>query len=56
MTPMGPEKVLPLYTKSSLGDLVCFFNNELIGYQRIYYCPDNKTLECSSVWLARKYW
>lgn len=33
-----------------------FYNNELIGYQRIYYCPDNKTLECSSVWFARKYW
>src|SRR5574344_904925 len=30
-------------------DWFLFYNNELIGYQRIYYCTDNKTLECSSV-------
>lgn len=33
-----------------------FYNDNLVGYQRIFYCPDNKTIQCSAVWFARKYW
>lgn len=33
-----------------------FYNDNLIGHQRVFYCPDNKTIQCAGVWVARKYW
>ena len=33
-----------------------FYNNNLIGYQRIHFWPENRTIQCSEVWFLRKYW
>lgn len=33
-----------------------FYNNNLIGYQRIHFWPENRTVQCSEVWFLRKYW
>ena len=33
-----------------------FYNNQLIGYQRIHYYPENRTVQCSEVWFLKKYW
>ncbi|MBP5795065.1 MAG: GNAT family N-acetyltransferase [Alphaproteobacteria bacterium] len=33
-----------------------FYNNKLIGYQRIFYWENNKTIQCADVWIAREYW
>lgn len=32
-----------------------FYNNNLIGYQRIFYWENNKTIQCADVWIAREY-
>lgn len=33
-----------------------FFNNNLVGYQRIHYWQNNRTIQCSEVWFLKKYW
>lgn len=33
-----------------------FYNNNFIGYQRIHYWPENKTIQCSEVWFLKKHW
>ncbi|MCQ2562750.1 MAG: GNAT family N-acetyltransferase [Alphaproteobacteria bacterium] len=33
-----------------------FYNDELIGDQRMFYWENNKTLQCADVWIAREYW
>lgn len=37
-------------------DWYIFFNNNLIGYMRIHYWPQNRTIQCSEVWFLKKYW
>lgn len=32
-----------------------FYNNNLIGYQRIFYWENNKTIQCADVWIASEY-
>ena len=33
-----------------------FYNNDLVGYQRIHFWPENRTIQCAEVWFLRKYW
>ena len=33
-----------------------FYNDKLIGYQRIFYWENNKTIQCADVWIDREYW
>ncbi len=33
-----------------------FYNNNLIGYQRIHFWPGNRTIQCADVWFLKKYW
>lgn len=37
-------------------DWYVFYNNNLVGYQRIHWWPRNKTIQCSEVWFLKKYW
>ena len=37
-------------------DWYIFYNNNLVGYQRIHYWPENRTVQCSDVWFLKKYW
>ena len=32
-----------------------FYNDNLIGYLRIFYWENNKTIQCADVWIAREY-
>lgn len=43
------------WCKNGVGWYV-FYNNTLVGYQRIHFWPENRTLQCSEVWFLRKYW
>ena len=33
-----------------------FLKDKFIGYMRIHYIPDNKTLQCASVWFIKSMW
>ena len=33
-----------------------FYNGAFVGYQRIHYWPENRTVQCSDVWFLKKYW
>ena len=37
-------------------DWYVFFDNNLVGYQRIHYWSNNNTIQCSEVWFLKKYW
>lgn len=37
-------------------DWFVFCDNILVGYQRIHYWPENRTVQCSDVWFLKKYW
>ena len=33
-----------------------FYNNKFIGYMRVHYWADSKTLQCASVWFIKSAW
>lgn len=37
-------------------DWYVFYDNNLVGYQRIHYWPENRTIQCSDVWFLKRYW
>ena len=44
------------WCKSNGVNLYVFYNDKLIGYQRLFYWEKNKTIQCADVWLDREYW
>ena len=44
------------WCKSNGVNWYVFYNDKLIGYQRLFYWENNKTIQCADVWLDREYW
>ena len=67
--PMVPNGILPKSQSETLQmmerhagfcnngvEWYVFYNNDFVGYQRIHYWPDNRTIQCADVWFLKKYW
>lgn len=60
--PESLEKTLTMmqnqaeWCKSNGVNWYVFYNDKLIGYQRLFYWENNKTIQCADVWLDREYW
>ena len=67
--PMVPNGILPKSLSETLQmmerhagfcnngvEWYMFYNNDFVGYQRIHYWADNRTIQCADVWFLKKYW